>query len=257
MSSDTLKQDILIELSEKIKNKPIPTDKDKESLQFKINKFLTEEDHLYIFTEILQTISHKIYTITENGTLFDLNDLDPETFWKMSYYTQMFINNHERQKDIKKVFQENDELIEKFNLNISSELAKIKDKMTETDINTENLSSYEQLRIDALKECQYSHYSKISHDKNHEKSIYSDHYPCKWKQTNKNDEIGKKMAKLSRKQNIDEESCDDEEDEEDIMINERDEMDSDELTIAADVNRLLQKPKVKLHLKQQPPYDDN
>src|SRR5439155_4922352 len=98
--------DNLEETNIKIVNKVLPTDKEKEILLYKLNKQLNEDEHLYIFTEILQNLEKKIYTITENCTLFDLNDLSADNFWKMFYYAQLFIQNHERQKEFEGAQQE-------------------------------------------------------------------------------------------------------------------------------------------------------
>jgi hypothetical protein len=115
-----------VRVLDEIDNHSVPTEKDKESLQSKLNKQLNEEDHIYIFTEILQTMDKKIYTITENCTLFDLNDLDPVNFWKIHYHTHLMIANHERQKELNKTKQENDLLTSQFNQKMEEQLKKVK-----------------------------------------------------------------------------------------------------------------------------------
>lgn len=84
---------------EKMKNHVPPTEREKEQLQQQIG-LLKDEDHLFLFTEIIQNMDRKCYTITENCTLFDLNDLDPERFWKMFYHAQIFLENNKRCKEI-------------------------------------------------------------------------------------------------------------------------------------------------------------
>ena len=73
-------RNLLNEINEKIKNRSPPMDRDKELLQFQLDHCLTEEEHFYIFTEILQVLPRKIYTITENCTLLNLNDLEHRRF---------------------------------------------------------------------------------------------------------------------------------------------------------------------------------
>lgn len=201
--------DFMAEINSKIKNKTLPTDRDKESLLNKLNKQLNEEDHIYIFTEILQNMEKKIYTITCNCTLFDLNDLDNENFWKIYYYTQLFIDQHERQKEINKAKQENDDISDQFTRDVDSKLKQIKEQHPEK-VDSKGLSEYEKLRINALSQCSYSSYSKeieatnknmrsLSRYVGVEKTVYSDNFQQKWKQLNKNDEINKKLSRVSMK----------------------------------------------------------
>lgn len=288
LTSNPIKQDILAELDDKIKTEVVPTDKDKEILQYKLNKQLSEEDHLYIFTEILQSMGSQIYTITENCTLFDLNDVDPKNFWKIYRCAQMFIDNHSRQKELDKVKQENDVMSQEFNKNVENNLRKILQQNEE--IYPSNATEYEKLRIDALKQCTYSTYSKkpssdhSQDDGKLEKTVYSDNYQYKWKQFNKNDEIAKKIIKISAKHNhengdvfetkmhkdednisivsVDDDDDDDDEDDEDIMVNDKSSVD---MNCGEDVknelndlkNSLLHRPKVKLSLKSNIIFDDS
>jgi hypothetical protein len=195
MSNIKQKRDLLVEIDEKMKNQTVPTEKEKEQLQYKLNRQLTEEDHLYIFTEILQNMEHKIYTMTENGTLFDINDLDHGTFWKIQYYVHLFLDNQERRNQINEINQENDASLDQFKRKITDDLNKIQKNTTETDVGDHNLSNYDRLRRQALSQCQYSSYSnnKIVPC---EKSVYSDNFQYKWKQNNKDDDINKKVIKI-------------------------------------------------------------
>jgi hypothetical protein len=147
---------MLSEIEDKIRNQVPPTEKDKEILQYRLNKQLTEEDHIYIFTEILQPMEKKIYTITENHTLFDLNDIDPKTFWKIYYSSQMAIDNQNRGKVYKSMQQENDKNMLEFTQKVTSELQ----KQGPIHESIANVSEYERLRIEALKQCTYSNYAQ-------------------------------------------------------------------------------------------------
>jgi|UniRef100_A0A6C0BMB3 hypothetical protein len=195
-----LQRDSLVDVEEKIKSKPVPTEPEKEQLQYRINHNLTEEDHLYLFTDILQKMSHKVYTMTENGTLFDLNDLDPETFWKVQYFTQLFMENHERQKETQQLIHENEASLDQFKQQIDKELKTVKSETGAIDLH--HLTEYERLRIQALSQCPYSIYadSNVSGLVGEEtKVIYSDNFQHKWKQQNKNDEISLKITKIATK----------------------------------------------------------
>jgi hypothetical protein len=270
----------MTEITTKIKNKVAPSDKEKEALLYKLNKQLNEDDHIYIFTEILQNMDKKIYTITENCTLFDLNDLDNENFWKICYYTQLFIDQHERQKEINSAKKENDDLSEQFVQKVEEKLRQIKEQSPEK-IDSTNLSEYEKLRIDALSQCSYSSYAKSSdsHEQSGrctgvEKTIYSDNYQQRWKQLNKTEEINRKVARISIKcentkqdqevvgdQYDDDPDCDtdsdandcdddDEYDDDDVMVNYKKNADDVQDIDLGEIKKFLPSgSKVKLSLK--------
>lgn len=196
-------KDLLTELNDKIQHKTTPTDKDKELLQQQINQKLSEEDHLYIFTEILQSMDKKIYTITENGTLFDLNDLNPEDFWKICYHTQIFIDNSARQQEINKAMEENNQLNNKFHQQVQRDLQKIKPDMP--NINN-NITAYETLRINALEQCSYSNYSPQKNNTTPlDKNIYCDNFQyqqpyTKYDNEHKNHKIQLSLCIKNKKQ---------------------------------------------------------
>lgn len=190
----------LSDFDNKLKAKTLPTEQDKEMLLHRLNRQLSEDDHIYLFTEILQNMSKKIYTITENGTLFDLNDLDVENFWKMAYYTQLSISNHDRQKEIEDRVKQKELEAEEFKRQSETNLLKYTSQPEVID--EHNLTEYDQLRIDALKQCTYSTYAKKQPiiTKTNEHSVYSNNFQNKWKQNNKSDEIAKKVIRITCKQ---------------------------------------------------------
>lgn len=276
--------DNLDEINEKIKNKSPPTDKDKENLLHKLNKQLNEDEHLYLFTEILQTLEKRIYSITENCTLFDLNDLPHDAFWKIHYYTYLFIHDHERQKELEKAKQDNMANSDEFKEKMRMELAnKIKDPNNALPENLNGLSAYEKLRINALSQCSYSTYAKdtnksdynltLPDDKRMEKTIYSDNFKHRWKQDNKmtptanNITITKKDIDVET-QSVGAISVNDagDDDDDDMMLNgDFDDEDPDKLDQEAEKaeldkfkNQLLKAPKMKLSLKVTPlNYEDD
>jgi len=279
--------DNLSEINIKIKNKVAPTDKEKEILQYKLNKQLNEEEHLYIFTEILQGLEKKIYTITENCTLFDLNDLSPDNFWKIFYYAQLFIQNHERQKELEVAGRDNVSKSDELNEKMKRDLQKFReDPNNALPEDTANLSAYEKLRINALSQCSYSTYSKddnrpdcglsLPDDKKLEKTIYSDTFKHKWKQPSKVDETTIKDSSKIETESIggsigDNDFPDGEidDDDDDMMLNEDYDDDNDEGVNKVDQeaekmeldrlkNQLLKMPKMKLSLKVTPlNYEDD
>ena len=187
----------LAEITEKIKSQTMPTDKDKERLLFQINRQLTEEDHYYIFTEFLQTMEHKIYTVTENGTLFDLNDLSPDTFWKLTYHVQLFIDTHQREEQTDKIKLENDLLTEQFTQKNLQQLKQFQHEHTDDHPDTSG-DNYEKLRLDALRQCSYSNFATgLTDNRSPESSVYSDNVMFKWKQSSRSDELNKRIQKIS------------------------------------------------------------
>lgn len=188
----------LADINDKITNTIVPNDKEKSMLLNMINKQLTEEDHIYIFTEILQNMKKKIYTITENCTLFDLNDIDCADFWKIWYYTYLFISNQVRNTEINKIKEQNDELSAQFTRDALEKLKKFRENTSKNVPDMDEMSEYERLRIEALKDCQYSTYSSEKPDQQTSK-IYSDNYQCKWKQSNKDEEIVRKFTNITKK----------------------------------------------------------
>ena len=256
--------DGLDELNEKIRTKSIPTNKDKEILLYRLNRLLTEDEHLYIFKEILQNLGKKIYSMTENGTLFDLNDLPNDAFWKTYYYSQLFIQDHEKQKELEKTQREylilSDQFEEKMNAKLKNY---INDDNQVGHENIEELSPYEKLRIKALSHCLYSTHSKtnqnnnsdlsLHNDKKMEKTIYSDTFKYKWKQENKltqQKETNKETEFDNQSIETDLSDCGDYDmDDDDLMLNENYDNEQEKVELTRLKNQLLKLPKTKLTLK--------
>ena len=269
------------EINEKIKNKSPPTEKDKESLLNKLNKQLNEEEHLHIFTEYLQTLDKRIYSITANCTLFDINDLPNEVFWKIVLCTHFFIRDHEKQKEIDKANEELSKQSDLFNEKVNNDLILAKDNpINAAPESLDGLSNYEKLRITALSQCNYSTYVKVPvkseynlclpDDKRMEKTIYSDTFRHRWKQndTKKDDIIetqpqqqqpSSKLIDMSLSGSIDD--IDDGEDGEDgdgdgdeNMFNDNDDNDNTEEVEKAEIDRLKNQllKMTKLTLKATP-----
>jgi hypothetical protein len=179
------------DIVDNIKNKHVPTEREKEVLLYKLNRQLTEDEHLHIFTEILQNLEKRIHSITDNGTLFDLNDLPPEAFWKMFYYAQLSIHDHDSRKISDKARQEDNEEKVKMAEKMKAELEKHQGDPNQCHIDVlASLTPYERLRISALSQCQYSTYAQadindmnlaLKDDKRMEKTIYSDTFQHRWK----------------------------------------------------------------------------
>jgi len=264
MSNFCVSSEILGEINERKKNNVTPSVNDKDQLLYKINKQLDEEDHAYIFTELLQKMKKKIYTITENCTLFDLNDLDNDTFWSMYYYVQIFIDNHDREKVISDVNKDNNILREKHIEQFNCQLGENKEN-NDVKVDQSNMTEYERLRIDALSTCNYSNYSANNDTFSDEnimdnKIIYSDNCQFKWKQLTKSDEIAKKLTRISSKQDSKlkpQEILKNEEDnDEDDELDELDDTEEDDNDIMTndepEIKQYTSKPKLKLLLKQKP-----
>lgn len=271
--SDSIHQ--IYDFALNIKDKVKPSEKDKETLLLKLNKQLNEEEHLQIFTEILQNLEKRIYSMTENGTLFDLNDLPYDAFWKIAQMTYLCIQNHERQKVIDQAKAEQQLNEQQQNQEFKDKLDKLKNKPEQINepIDQSQLTQYEKLRINALSQCGYSNYSKSynqttntngisNNDKKIEKTIYSDSFKHKWKLDDKKNQP---MPKIELKntpvcpetpiqsKDIEHGNDDnDDEDEDDMMVNEDDADDLIDGINKEELDKLksqLLKPKTKLTLK--------
>ncbi len=254
----------LYELGANINNLNDPTDRDKDLLLYKLNRQLTEDEHLYIFTELLQNHEKKIYTITENCTLFDLNDLSSKNFWKLYYYAELCIKNHERQKELALAEDSHISNLNNLSKKMKVDLENFKSEYNQIPENQSDLSHYEKLRIGALSQCSYSVYAKTNNqpnigltlhdDKKLGKTIYSDTFKHKWNDNSimKNvPMIGKNSIVIEE---INKESPDLDSDDDDLMINEnyddtKDYIDNEMVEVNHLKNQLLKIPK-KLQLKK-------
>jgi hypothetical protein len=279
------------DITENIKAQVTPSEKDRENLLNKLNRQLTDEEHLYIFTEYLQTLEKRIYSITENCTLFDLNDLPNELFWKIYYATQLFIRDHDRQKEIDKANAEKNVISAKLQEKIEKDLVKYKKDNANDALNvdTQNLSEYEKLRIGALSQCNYSTFAVTAvkstnnvsfiDDKRMEKTIYSDSFKHRWKQPETKPPIlvpEKLGVKLKDKIKLvtnpaevnDDDGCgangdiigDDDDgddgDEDENMFNEFDDS-NENIELDRFKNQFLKMPKLKLKINRQECDDDD
>lgn len=184
-----------------MKNNIPPTEGEKEQLQQQIG-LLKDEDHLFLFTEIIQNMDRKCYTITENCTLFDLNDLDPESFWKMVYHARIFLENNKRCKEIEEAQRERQNIDERLSQKMEADLPHFRN-IDEATVPSDSVSGYEKLRIEALQQCSYSNYGpSVITMMTDSKSVYSDNCHRKWKQNTKSDEIAKKVTRISARNNI-------------------------------------------------------
>jgi len=77
------------------------TYRDKKKLIKHIDQ-LDTKDHIGILRIIMESIPKQIYTVNNYGTYFDLNDLDNQTLWKISYQVSLCLENldREREKDM-------------------------------------------------------------------------------------------------------------------------------------------------------------
>jgi hypothetical protein len=87
--------------------KAIPSEKDKHYVFQQIAK-LSKEEHIYIF-KLLQELSKKIYTISDTETLFDLNDVSSDLFWKIYDYIVLSIENKSREQEKERIRAEYDQ----------------------------------------------------------------------------------------------------------------------------------------------------
>lgn len=133
----------------------IITNEHKNKLKYDIDS-LTDENHLKIFEKIFLVSSGKrIYSITENCVLFDLNDLtddDFKTLWKFVY----ILKSDEEKRKKKNVEDMSSPLF-------SSSLSSSSSAPTPA-ILSEN-KEYNRLMEDALKKCTYSTYYKEDENK--------------------------------------------------------------------------------------------
>jgi len=85
---------------DKGKQNQIMDHRDKQKLIKRIDKLETK-DHIGILKIIMEATDRKIYTVNNYGTYFDLNDLDNNTVWKISYHVSLCLENLKREKDKK------------------------------------------------------------------------------------------------------------------------------------------------------------
>ena len=171
--------DTNLDIDLKIKSQVAPTHDDKKKAQMRI-KQLEKQQQLHLFNTIIKGLD--IYTVTETGTYFDLNDLTPEQFWKLYYQINLTYDCIARNKFM-------DELLEKECINWCNGALDIDNWNERLDLEPDSITTntgvvpYSRLRDDALNQCKYlkkeseSMTAKVSseHDsKIIDRSVYTD-----------------------------------------------------------------------------------
>jgi len=105
------------ELDEKIKNKVKPEGIDKKKLQSRI-KQLDKKQHLHLFHTIIKPLG--IYTVTDNGTFFDLNELTLEQFWELNYQVNLTHDCIKREKQMNELSSNNANVNNNANANVNA-----------------------------------------------------------------------------------------------------------------------------------------
>lgn len=233
----------LSEIETHIQQHTTPTANDKEMLKNKLMTQLNENDHLFIFTEILQNMTKKIYTMTDNYTLFDLNDLDIDNFWKMCYNAQLMIDNHKRELVYNNSMLDNTKNIGDMTHKMNEQLKIYKKTEEISRINPQkDLSDYEKLRVDALKECSYSTYSDDSTSTD-SASINNWHNNLHVSYNDTSQKVSKLLKNLNAYENSNhDQDIDDDESKQSIC--DADEPISDDDEIDDEISAILHKPSV-------------
>ena len=99
--------DTNLDLDEKIRKGIKPEHADKKKLQSRI-KTLNKQQQLQLFYTIIKPLN--IYRVTNTGTFFDLNELTPEQFWKLSYHINLTYDCINRNKVINEFEREHSNL---------------------------------------------------------------------------------------------------------------------------------------------------
>ena len=178
---ETIISDTTRDIDQKIKNGVKPTHNDKKRVQQRI-KQLDKEQQLLLFNSVIKPIN--IYSVTDNGTYFDLNDLTPEQFWKLQFninLTHDCINRDKVIGELQKQCDKNNVYNKDYDIETTSLLNEnVEHNNLESDSHT---IDYQHLRIAVLKQCKYSdHYKPESEsitlndgqNKVIERNIYTD-----------------------------------------------------------------------------------
>lgn len=110
------------------------TYREKKKLIQQIDR-LDTKDHIGILRIIIDATTKKIYTVNNYGTYIDLDDLDNQTLWKISYFVSLCLENLEREKEkeiaekkhLEKISQLDNNLKNKLKLTPQNLQAKSKD----------------------------------------------------------------------------------------------------------------------------------
>ena len=152
---ESIISDTNYEIDQKIKNNVVPTHDDKKRIQMRI-KQLEKRQQLHLFNNIIKALD--IYTVTDTGTYFDLNDLSLEQFWKLHWHINLTYDCINRNKLINELEKERNLLYSR-ELDIESN-SLWNENLESTDMDSvtfsDNQINYSQLRDKALNQCHYS-----------------------------------------------------------------------------------------------------
>jgi hypothetical protein len=151
------------ELDQKIKEKKVPTHDDKKRIQQRI-KQLEKKQQLHLFKTVVRGLGTKVYSVTENGTYFDLNDLTPEQFWKLSYHINLTYDCINRHKLINELEKQCPVYNQEMDIESNSMWDTYEPNDVELDSNVISSMNYSQLRDEALSHCRYSDFYKKEND---------------------------------------------------------------------------------------------
>jgi len=170
---DTIISNTNIDLDDKIRNDVKPEHEDKKRLHNRI-KQLDKQQQLHLFHSIIKPLN--IYTITDNGTFFDLNELTSEQFWKLSYHVNLtydcikrdkIISELEREKSSHEVSlstkSQNNQKLGLYNHEFDIESTSVYEPNTNVtddleldDLISNGAISYSKLRDAALNQCEHT-----------------------------------------------------------------------------------------------------
>lgn len=139
------------------------TDKDKRFLMDRLNG-MGKDDHVFIFRNIIApNVKDDVYTVTNQSTLLDLNDLPPVIFWRINECVEHSMFTEKKvaiQSECERNMQAHMKKLEDSLAKLSGE-AKIADEMSKEDNEDkkeDGILSYDELRRRALSQCSYSSY---------------------------------------------------------------------------------------------------
>lgn len=143
-----------LEIDNKIREKITPTHDDKKKLQHRV-KQLTKSQHLHLFNNLIKNLDIS-YTITDNGTYFDLNDMNPEQFWKLYYHINLSFDCINRNKIMDELERQcnSTSLLYKNDMDLESNSV-FNELCDNDDLNVESLMDYPKLRQSALNFAKY------------------------------------------------------------------------------------------------------
>lgn len=164
------------DIDQKIKTGQTPHDEDKKKLQHRI-KQLDKKQHLYLFHNIVKNIEGgTMYTMTDTGIYFDLDDFTPKDFWTLYYHTNLFYDCISRNKVFEEAVKLDATKSQSLIYTGQTELDTTSmfedycrgdedgEEERDADAKSDHKKielSYEVLRLNAVNECKYSKYQKV------------------------------------------------------------------------------------------------